>query len=102
MRPAAPESSKCQFGSADNSPPALEGLVLVPNPAQSSSSGSWWLIEKLLGLLESLDLAIFLEAGFWPLPKSKSLTAWTALVVIAQQHGDSTTCGQRCLAFEWR
>jgi hypothetical protein len=48
---------------------------LFPIRLNRLNQARWWLSEKLLGLLESLDHAIFLEAGFWPLPKSKSLTA---------------------------
>lgn len=40
VRPAAPDVFKCQLGSADNSPPMLEGPVLVPNPVHSFGSGS--------------------------------------------------------------
>jgi hypothetical protein len=75
MRPAAPETSNRQLGSAENSPLVLEDPVLVPNLAHSLVQPRWWLLEKLFGLLESLDLAIFLEAEVWPLPKSKSPTA---------------------------
>jgi hypothetical protein len=40
MRPAAPETSNRQLGSAENSHLVLEDPVLVPNLAQSFSSAS--------------------------------------------------------------
>ena len=102
MRPAAPETSKWQIGTTDNSPPVLEGPVSTPNPAHYFSLGSAVADRETFRASGIACSCYFPRSWVLAATEVEKPTAWKALVVIAQQHGDSTTCDQLCLALKWR
>jgi hypothetical protein len=80
MRPAAPEASKCQLGSADDSHLVLDDPVLVPNSAQSSNPSS------MVAVRETFRASGI--AGSCYLPRSWVLAA----AEVEKPHGLDSAC----------